>query len=231
MSSGFTGFVNAALQIGLETVLIQRKNRGIFSPTTPDGTVLKDISAQAVISELSTDELEITEHPVEIGASISDHAFKRPKELLMKLAWSNSPSVVSGMINSALSAGAYAAATNSTINQIANLAAISYAIGSQVYGSEVDQVWAVHYNLIQLQESRALFNILTGKRAYQNMMCKSLLVETDFKTENALFVTMACREVILVKTRTVSLPQAQLATGSKTLASAAPQGPIQARIK
>lgn len=49
------------------------------------------IIAQATIEEEHRDEMIVTEHPVETGAAISDHAFKRPSELHLRLGWSGSP--------------------------------------------------------------------------------------------------------------------------------------------
>lgn len=43
-----------------------------------------------VIEEDHRDELTITEHPVEQGAAISDHAYKRPSEVTLHCGWSNS---------------------------------------------------------------------------------------------------------------------------------------------
>lgn len=50
------------------------------------GTIVPDV----VIQEDHRDELVITDHPVETGATISDHAFKRPVEVEMHCAWSDS---------------------------------------------------------------------------------------------------------------------------------------------
>ena len=36
------------------------------------------IVPSVVVSEKHTDTLEITEHPVEVGAAIADHAYKKP---------------------------------------------------------------------------------------------------------------------------------------------------------
>lgn len=202
--SSFTGIASAAAQIGLQTVLIQHRRRGLFSPKLADGSVLEDVVAQATIEEQHTDELEITDHPIQQGAVITDHAFKRPAELVLKLGWSNSPTDSGGLINAAIGV---ASAANSTVGQLANLAEQAYAVGALLRGSQEDQVYAIYQKLLKLQESRALFDILTGKRAYQNMICKSLAVETDFRSENALFVTMKCRQLILVNAKIISLPK------------------------
>lgn len=50
------------------------------------GTLIPDV----VIREISKDEVVITDHPVERGAAISDHAFLRPVEIEMQIAWSDS---------------------------------------------------------------------------------------------------------------------------------------------
>lgn len=45
--------------------------------------------AQVTVSEDGDDELEITQFPVEQGAVINDHAFKRPAELRVQMGWSD----------------------------------------------------------------------------------------------------------------------------------------------
>jgi hypothetical protein len=43
-----------------------------------------------VLEERHEDETEITHHPVEVGATISDHAYDRPAELSLTYVWSMS---------------------------------------------------------------------------------------------------------------------------------------------
>lgn len=47
------------------------------------------ITVQVAIEEVYNDKLAITEHPVEQGAQIADHAFKRQPDLSMRCGWSN----------------------------------------------------------------------------------------------------------------------------------------------
>lgn len=49
------------------------------------GTLIPDVS----VRELHTDALVITDHPVEVGAAISDHAFLMPKRLELQIGWSD----------------------------------------------------------------------------------------------------------------------------------------------
>jgi hypothetical protein len=58
----------------------------LLSGSRQIGTLVPDI----VIREVNRDEMVITDHPVERGAAISDHAFLRPFEVEMQIAWSDS---------------------------------------------------------------------------------------------------------------------------------------------
>jgi len=54
-----------------------------FTPLRSIGT----FTAQMTIEEVSTDDLEITDHPVQEGAAISDHCFVRPPELTIQASF------------------------------------------------------------------------------------------------------------------------------------------------
>jgi hypothetical protein len=45
------------------------------------------IIAQVTIDEQASDDVQITEHPVEQGAPIADHAFKRPANISIRAGW------------------------------------------------------------------------------------------------------------------------------------------------
>jgi hypothetical protein len=49
-----------------------------------------DIVPMVTVEEDHEDDLVITEHPVEFGAAITDHSYKRPAEVRMRLGWSQS---------------------------------------------------------------------------------------------------------------------------------------------
>lgn len=59
--------------------------QALFKPYRAIGFVLPEV----VIEEAGRDDLEITQHPVERGASITDHAFMRPCEIVIRAGWSN----------------------------------------------------------------------------------------------------------------------------------------------
>lgn len=58
----------------------------ITSSSRKIGTIIPNI----VLEEVQTDTMRITDHPVETGSAISDHAFVLPAEVLMRCMWSDS---------------------------------------------------------------------------------------------------------------------------------------------
>lgn len=191
-----TGIITAGAQLGLESILVRpTRNIGPFA-------------AQVWIEENHNDELEITDHPLEMGARVSDHAYMRPSEVTIKCGWSNSPASGGGAGGLFGLAGGIVDGLLQTIDGLASL----------MTGNDESGVRAVYANLLTLQASRIPFDILTGKRAYDNMLVKSLRVTTDKENENSLLVTMVCRQVLIVQTHivTVSAPKEQQATPAVT---------------
>lgn len=175
----FGGNVIAVAQLGLDAILV--KPHRAIGPFT----------AHVTIKETHTDEIEVTEHPVDQGANISDHAFARPAELVIEAAWSNSPpasNVVQGL----------AQAVSGTINGVSSI----------ISGNAPSQIKELYSKLLQLQKSRIPFQVFTGKRDYADMLCTSLVAETDKETENVLKITARFKQVLIaqVVVRTVSAP-------------------------
>jgi hypothetical protein len=169
------GMALAALQLGVEAILVKPKRS--MGPFT----------GYVTISEDHSDELEITDQPVEQGAAISDHAFKRPSELTIEAMWSNSPSS-QGFL------GSLSDAATGTIGGVTSI----------LTGNSQDQARDIYDKLLALQASRERFDVFTGKRVYKNMLISSLRVKTDKETENVLRVTCRMREVLIA---TVSVVQ------------------------
>lgn len=64
----------------------------------------------------------------------------------------------------------------------------------------------LYASLLAAQKAATLMEVQTGKRLYHNMLIRSLAIETDQTTENALMVTIQLQEVILVETKQTTLP-------------------------
>lgn len=84
------GFTIASAAAVAQVIL--RPYRAIFVNSAAEGgqAEITEIIADAVIEERGTDEMVITDHPVEQGTSISDHAYKEPAVLHLIYAWSAS---------------------------------------------------------------------------------------------------------------------------------------------
>lgn len=187
MSAAY-GLVSVAATVGLEAILVRpRRSIGGFT-------------AQVTLSEAHTDDLEISDHPVELGAAASDHAYKLPAQLIIRCGWSNSPTA-SGLLRGA------EAAINGTINGVQSI----------LNGNSESQVKAIYQQLLKMQADRELLDVYTGKRFYNNMLVKSLVTETNQETENSLIVTVTLRQLIIVTTRTLTLPGSAPASDSKNL--------------
>ncbi|WP_158780595.1 phage baseplate protein [Pantoea sp. BAV 3049] len=145
------------------------------------------IIPDVVISEKHSDTLEITEHPVEDKAPIADHAFKRPSELVMEVGF---------------------AGGGSLLDLASTLTATS------LLGLSPQETYQ---ELLDLQATRVPFDVVTGKRKYNNMLIKVLDVTTDRTSENVLMAVLTLREVIISSTQSVSVAdKADMADGVST---------------
>lgn len=56
-------------------------------------------TANVTVEEVARDEVVLTDHPVEQGAQVSDHAFKKPVSIVIRCAYSNSAAQALGNPN------------------------------------------------------------------------------------------------------------------------------------
>lgn len=198
-----SGFVLPALSIGLGAFRI-RPTRGFYPTNGGDVGPMQPLTAHATLEEIHKDDLEITEHPVELGAPIADHAFKRPAEVVIRCAWSNSPvGAPTGLIGAALGV---AGVRVPIIGKAVAAAKTVTAAQSLMSGNAPGQIRAIYAQLLELQQARVPFDVYTGKRTYKNMLFKSLGVTTDANNENALMLMAVCKQVIIATTSTVKVP-------------------------
>jgi hypothetical protein len=150
------------------------------------------ISVDATLEEIGTDLLQVTEHPVEAGANITDHSFYRPSEIVLHCGWSNAnPKSILGV------SGNQAFAGGSLNND--------------------DYVSSVYSQLIALQQSLQPFSVLTTIRQYNNMLITSIALTRDKKTSQALMVTVTMKQIIIVSTTSSAIaPAANQANPAST---------------
>lgn len=181
------------------------------------------IQVDTTLEETYEDSIEVTEHPVEAGAQITDHSFKRPMELVLQCGWSDSSTsgalgLVSGLLatQSAAAAGilGIASAASSLFSNPGAGNSGSFTGGAMLAS---DYVAGIYSNLLQLQESRQPFSVSSGLRVYDNMLLQSIRVRRDQRSQYTLNVQAVMRQVILVSTQTAALaPQANQANPAST---------------
>jgi len=196
------GTVASVAQIGIQSLAIKPK-RGLY--TSDNSSLVTTIIKQVTIEEVHSDEMEITEHPVEQGSTISDHAYARPSEVIITAAWSDSPNN-SGPLNQLLGA---AANTSPLLQKVIGAAELVGGIVTALSSGSPTSV-TVYNNILTLYNNRRIFDIYTGKRVYKNMLIKSLATTTDAKTENSLILRMTCRQILMAQTQTVTVPNSSV---------------------
>lgn len=149
------------------------------------------IVPSVVVSEKHSDTLEITEHPVEIGAAVADHAYKRPSEVVMEVGFSGGGSLLDFVDTSSIG--------------------LSLGLSPQ----------ETYQELLDLQSSRIPFDVVTGKRLYSNMLIHALEVTTEKATENVLSAVLTLRGVLITRTQQITVAnKSDMKDGASTSAVA-----------
>jgi hypothetical protein len=167
-----------------------------WTPTAQDGTtpvyqgpgqpVQNSIIPQVVLEESGEDVLRTTDHPVEQGSNVTDHAYKMPAEVQVRAGWSFA-------------------------GQGANPGGVLGALSAILpVGSDPSYLSTLYAQLLDVQAQRYLVTLVTGKRTYNNMLLTHLSQRTDEKTENTLMIVANFREIIFAQTQVVSIPDASV---------------------
>ena len=159
----------------------------------------ESFSGLMTISENSRDSLTITDHPVEDGSVISDHAYMQPKSVTIsfgysELSWSQGMDELYDRGKALITKG-----TNPFKKKF-----------------EMIDINQMYEKLLKLQRDRIPFDIVTGKRKYTNMLIESISNETDATSENILLLEISCREVIIVYSEIKEINKADQKDASKT---------------
>jgi hypothetical protein len=160
------------------------------------GTLIPNV----VIEESHDDELEITDHPVDRSADITDNSFRRPSALQLRYGWAPGAPLVGGLVGTILPV------TSGLVSGV-----------NQVLNAGDDYLTSIYQKLRDLQATRQPFTITTGKRVYENMLLRRISFTTTAETEYSMIVTLLCREVQLVSVTTTNLaPQSSQAEPQQT---------------
>lgn len=86
-----------SLPYSLEALLLDR-SRYISGGST---TIIPDVT----ITEQAVDEVQVTEHPVDTGANIADHAFKKNSVIRCQFGWSDSSRLINSVLDGSILKG------------------------------------------------------------------------------------------------------------------------------
>lgn len=161
---------------------------------------INGITADVTIEEVGTDEVAITQHPVEKTADITDHAYPLPARLQVRVGWSPSGSGGGG-----------------------------YPFGEIPSLGDPVPMQTIYEQFLAFKDARTLMVVQTGKRLYDNMLIRSISLVTNTDTENALFLSMELQQVNLVETQTVQVPQNDVQKQPQLTANTATAGVKQAK--
>jgi hypothetical protein len=143
-------------------------------------TVIDDIPVKVSLEQMHSDRLEVSKHPIQNGAPISDHAYKVPPGLRLRCGWSNSDIEAAEAIVFGLTQG-----------------------GNQSVSSYIDGIYT---QLQDLQNRLDVFDVITIRRKYKNMLMVDLNLVTDPKTAQAIMVELSFEQIIIVDTQDSQLP-------------------------
>lgn len=164
---------------GAVTSVVGNAAGAVFNALFMTGRSIGGIIPDVTIEEVSTDRLIVTKHPVERGAAVSDHSYKEPSSLTMRIGWSDSNSLTRSIVSGSLFSGSIKSAVD------------------------------MYQDMLKLQVSGNRFDVVTGKRTYTDMLLTQVRLTTDKETENAVLLELELEQQIVVQTTSVSLVTAQ----------------------
>jgi hypothetical protein len=144
-------------------------------------TQIEDIELDATLSETHTASADITDHPVEQGANIVDHARRKPDGLMIEGLVSNTP-LSRDQMRRYISAGGVELETATF--EDAPRGVLGYAERA--------------FERLKALVGARLVTVVTGLESYPNMMLESLSVPRDSKTGDALKFTATFKQVEIV---------------------------------
>lgn len=145
------------------------------------GAELTDLlEFDASISENHSSELELTDHPIEVGADVTDHMRLRPNTFAMSAIISNRPIVKD-------------ASTSPGIRG----------------GSPLERAEDAYREMLRWQSDGLLLTVITTLRTYENTVLQSISPTRDASTGQILQAQLVFREILTAETRLVDVPDTE----------------------
>ncbi len=198
--------------------LFNASSLGLSALRPPDRVVLDTITVDATLSEEHSTEVDVTEHPIEDGANVTDHI--RPQLKLLKIDGiiSNTSLGLTGPLADAL--GIASLATGVTLPT----GAIGGVVDLIKTGGLLNRAQAAFQQLQELADRGQPIIIHTPLRDYASMAIKSLNIVRDPALGDGIRFLAVCREIRTVSSKTVTSLLPASAQPAKDLGSQSPAG-------
>ncbi len=154
--------------------------------TSRGGGDFLTLTLDASVSEQHTGDVEVTDHPVELGADISDHARVKPERL-----------VITGLISD-VGINRGEARLDIAPNSDPDAPIPIVGAGRRANAGEAGRSNSGYATLRKFKDERHLLKIITALRSYDNMILENLSVPRDGKSGDALVFTATFKEIRLV---------------------------------
>jgi hypothetical protein len=198
------------------TFLFNAAQLGLSALKPPDRVVLDTVTIDATLREEHSTEVDVTEHPVEDGANITDHIRPQLKVLQIDGIISNTPVGLTGPVADAL--GIAGLATGVTLPT----GLISGAIDLFKTGGVLNRAQAAFQQLQALADKAVPFTIHTPLRDYAKMAMKSLSVVRDPTIGDGIRFVAVCKEIRTVDSLIATSLLPDSAQPTKDLGSQSP---------
>lgn len=191
----------------------------------PDGQ-LQLIVFDAVTRDVHESTAEITEHPIEEGANISDHVRPNLDTVELQAIVSNHPireprTQMDGVIGAqgeleitGVRSPPFVGALGAAARVVLGGAPVVLAKANVLlFDGEVDRVRTVYDELLRLKNSGTVIGILTSLRNYDNMLIRRISPIREAASGNSLFVTVEATEVNIVSSEVADAPDPEETRG------------------
>lgn len=138
------------------------------------------IEFDASVAETHTNTAEVTQHPVEEGADISDHIRKMPDELAVNVIVSNHPPIILASERAQPISG---------------------------FSDPASRAEDAHLFLRSVMNNDQTVDFSTTLRDYSNMAILSMGCDRDAATGNIANINMTMKEILVATTETVTPPE------------------------
>lgn len=145
------------------------------------------IVPDVVIEEEHTDEVSVTNQPVDIGAEISDHAYAQPAIVHIRWAWSDNSRLINSLISSVF--------TNQR----------GLVTSKRIYSE-----------LLEIKNARLPIQLSTGKRTYPKVLLTSIKTTSTVDTESSMICDLTFQEIFTAIAQEIPLSSATQSKPAET---------------